>query len=300
MTKKNYPNLTGTQGWEEFISSKEEMLSKYDTAKVQQTNRGIKVNAGRVAEALFRQWLESFLPKKYGVTSGYIISQGFTDEQKLLHYDVIIYDQINSPILWVENNPDNSEQGSVRAIPAEYVQGVLEVKASMNSKSCKEAIRKLDELKPLLEKTDSSEERYQKFFPLNFVMGIIFFELLEKDQFDIKMLETLFPKKFYRGYLSALVLRGENLKVINSGRILQLLGETKTVNNEKNSKSLLIPPTPYSKNISVEKGKYLSTVLYWAAAMFSMYVFDLLGAMDGTWKFGAASSIHGWVYNKDS
>jgi len=299
MSKKNYPNLTGTQGWEEFISSKEEMLAQYDRAKTKQLNRPIQVNAGRVAEAEFRKWLSNFLPKKYGVTSGYVISQGFTDEQKLLHYDVIIYDQLNSPILWVESNPDNSEQGSIRAIPAEYVHGILEVKSTMSMKSCKEAVKKLDELKPLLEKNDEDDIRYRKFFPPNFMMGIIFFELLKKDQKDIGMLDILMTKDFYKGYMSALVLRGEGLKTINSGMILQLGGKGELLNDQKHSDSLLVPPTPYSISIPIENEEYLTTLLYWAASMFSMYVFGMLGMMEGTNKSGMMASMHGAVHKKE-
>ena len=80
------------------------------------------------------------------MTSGYIIPNIRTVSYRLNHYDVIVYDALNSPVLWAENNPDNSEQGRSRAIPAEYVHAVFEVKATFNKQSIKEAKEKLNEL----------------------------------------------------------------------------------------------------------------------------------------------------------
>jgi hypothetical protein len=62
-------------------------------------------------EALFRDWLEQFLPAKYGVTSGYIIQQKDAVKPrsalkgKLRHYDVIIYNKLDSSVLWTEMSP---------------------------------------------------------------------------------------------------------------------------------------------------------------------------------------------------
>jgi len=139
-------------GWNEFITNKISMLASFEEAKKQNIHRPTQTDKGKVAEAAMRQWLTQFLPKKYAVTSGYIISQGIQAENKLLHYDVIVYDALNAPILWVEKNADNSEQGKVRAIPVENVCCVLEVKSTFNKESCREAKSKLWELAPLLKK----------------------------------------------------------------------------------------------------------------------------------------------------
>ena len=58
------------------------------------------------------------------------------------HFDVIVYDKINPPVLWVEKTLDKSEHGERRAIPAKYVHSVFEVKSTFNSKSIKEALEK--------------------------------------------------------------------------------------------------------------------------------------------------------------
>lgn len=61
---------------------------------------------GEVAEAVFRRWLTRFLPERYGVTSGFVISPGLSSKRPLRHYDVIIYDRANSPVLWRSEQPD--------------------------------------------------------------------------------------------------------------------------------------------------------------------------------------------------
>ena len=43
------------------------------------------------------------------------------------HFDVIIYDELDAPVLWIEDTPDASPQGRSLAIPVEHVRGVLEV-----------------------------------------------------------------------------------------------------------------------------------------------------------------------------
>jgi hypothetical protein len=294
---KKQKELEGTQGWAEFITNKNAMLNAYDKAKERSQNKRIKVDPGKVAEAKFREWLASFLPKKYGVTSGYIICQSFKDTIKQKHFDVIIYDQINSPVLWTEENADSSGQGSSRAIPAEYTHGVFEIKSSLNKKSCAEAIKKLDELEPLLTGVDD-ESKYKKYLPKNFAMGVIFFELTKKNENDLSVLEVLKPKTFYRGFLNALVLRGEGLKSLNSARMLLLGGETE-LDNKKSSNSLLVHPTPYGF-VAKEDDTFLYNLLYWSPAMFAMYAFDIIAMMDGKYDpSGRASTFHGFVYNKE-
>jgi hypothetical protein len=115
------------QGWRQFHTARKEMLDAYDNAKQKAKIHEIEVYQGKVAEAEFRKWLTNFLPKRFGVTPGYIVSQRRKSDQKTPHFDVIIYDALNSPVLWVEDNFDASSPGQSRAIPAEHVLGVLEV-----------------------------------------------------------------------------------------------------------------------------------------------------------------------------
>ncbi|WP_354066846.1 DUF6602 domain-containing protein [Chryseobacterium limigenitum] len=73
------------------------MLAAYDIAKDQESNRQVKTRHGLVSESQFRKWLSEFLPKRYGVTSGFIISPGISNSEQMVHYDVIIYDQLLLP-----------------------------------------------------------------------------------------------------------------------------------------------------------------------------------------------------------
>ena len=61
------------------------MLDAYDQARVNAKGHEIEVSHGPVAEALFRKWLSDFLPKRYGVTSGFIVSQGEKEDVRLPH-----------------------------------------------------------------------------------------------------------------------------------------------------------------------------------------------------------------------
>src|SRR2546425_7862410 len=63
-------------GWPQFTTQKSKMVSDFQSASEMSENRPTDTDKGRQAEALFRDWLAEFLPAKYGVTSGYIISQG--------------------------------------------------------------------------------------------------------------------------------------------------------------------------------------------------------------------------------
>src|SRR5437660_1678825 len=109
----------GVQGWREFIAEKHDLVRTYVSASEKEASRPLKTESGFVAEGVFRNWLAGFLPALYGVTSGYIISPGFTDQKSMKHFDVIIYDRLESPVLWREHNPDRSEQGQSRPIPVE-------------------------------------------------------------------------------------------------------------------------------------------------------------------------------------
>lgn len=156
------------QGWCQFLTARKNMLDSYDKARIQSRKHKVEAFHGKVAEAEFRKWLEHFLPKKYAVTSGYIISPGVSDNEKIPHFDVIIYEYLESPILWIEESPDMSSQGRSLAIPAEYVKGVIEVKSAFKKNTVKDAIEHLGELKKLMSGIDSINERYKIYLPKDF------------------------------------------------------------------------------------------------------------------------------------
>ena len=121
----------GSFGWRQFWENRIDILKEYDRLKGLNLNSPVRTSHGVALEAKIRSWLTTFLPKKYAVTSGYIIPDLVVDTYTLKHFDIIIYDQLQSPILWVEDTLDNSQTGAKKAIPAKYVYSVIEVKATL-------------------------------------------------------------------------------------------------------------------------------------------------------------------------
>jgi hypothetical protein len=282
-------------GWTEFITEKLVMLDAFERSKIQVVNRPTQTGKGRVAEAECRQWLRRFLPKKYNVTSGYIISQADSltsrNKLKLLEYDVIIYDEPNSPILWHEDNSDASEQGKKRAIPAEYVYGVLEVKSTFNEKSISDAFKKLSELAPLLAKIDDENGPYKRYLPKNFYMGLVFFEYLKKDQEEHheSLLNKLVPTNFQRGFMGGIILQAE-------GMDRRVTGNFRYFEGDASSKYGGRAPNGWSKSQEVCPGKHLCCLLDWTQSNFAEFAFDLIAVMNGTHRPGFASSLHGLFF----
>lgn len=193
MPEKKY----GYIGWKEFLESRQEMLDSYDRAKGRNQSRPVRTEHGVIAEGVFRKWLGNLLPDQFGVTSGYVIpSLLATSAYRLLHYDVIIYDRLSAPVLWVDGGDDTSEQGKSRAIPAEHVRAIYEIKSSFNKKATKEAIQKLQELGDL-----------KTFFIEPFHSGIVFFELPRSMVKKTQILKHLLPDSKLVNYTGGMILR---------------------------------------------------------------------------------------------
>lgn len=177
------PKRYGMVGWQEFASNRSQILAEYDLARTQAVSRPVKTEHGVTGEAAIRKWLSEFLPGKYRVTSGYIIPDIVqTPDYKLYHYDVIIFDAQNAPVLWTETNTDRSDQGKKRAIPARYVHSVLEVKASYGAESARDALNKLRQLNAM-----------EQHFPLNFSSAPVFMELPKPLAARGELLQHLLP-----------------------------------------------------------------------------------------------------------
>ena len=189
----------GTVGWEEFLQTKKDILREYDSSKEMTKNRPVKTEHGNTGEAAFRKWLINYLPEKYGVTSGYIIPNLRAIEYSLNHFDVIVYDKINSPILWIDANSDKSDYGKRRAIPAEYVYTVFEIKSTFNGRSIDQALKKLDQI-----------NLFAKNLNKSFSSAIVFIEVKLKEQRKCELAEKLFRKNIF-GYYGGVILRAERL-----------------------------------------------------------------------------------------
>jgi hypothetical protein len=228
MTSTRY----GMVGWQEFASNRTEILAKYDLAKLHESSRPVKTERGVTGEAAIREWLSGFLPIKYRVTSGYIIPDVLqTPDYKLYHHDVIIFDAINAPVLWTEGNPDQSEQGKRRAIPAKYVHAVLEVKSSFGRESATDALNKLRELNAIA-----------PHFPAQFSCSAIFIELPKSLASKGEFLKHLLPDPPIFAFRGGLILRCElNREMSGEFSILSSDGGLGSVQN--------VPDLPLAKDI---------------------------------------------------
>lgn len=279
------PNL----GWKQFLIARAEILAAYDNAKIHSEKREVKVRQGIVAEAEFRRWLSNFLPKRYGVTSGYIISQGLPNSEHLIHYDVIIYDQLESPVLWVDGSADSSGLGSYLAIPVEYVCGVIEVKSSLNKKSAQKAVAQLAKLKPLLRQIDPTEQPSKLYLPKNFFCAIVFFELRKEHEMEFSALDELVEGADLRGYYGGYILRGETLDQYSSGRLSLIREEKESVTYNE---SMLFWANSKSKKLG--NGQYFKVLLQYSESHFSEFAFDVIAMLKGTYHPHVMSSMYGF------
>ena len=243
------------------------MLDTFDAGKRKAKGHEVQTYHGLVAEAVFRDWLSEFLPKRFGITSGYVVSQGQRGDAKFPHFDVIIYDQLDAPVIWVESHPDVSESGKSRAIPVEYVRTILEVKSTFGSVEAKEAIEHLQDLEPFYKGIDPPEERYKKYLPASFFCKAVFFDATRANLNNQAILDHLIPSNGPRNFLGGIVLRGEERSPDESGQIM--IGvETKPDQS------------------------VFHAYLMWSPFSFSMFAFDLIALLNGTYDPGFLSSFH--------
>lgn len=260
---RSIPVPGGTSAREQILGSRRNLLSSFDDGKRKARGHEVQTYHGRVAEAVFRQWLADFLPKRYGVTSGYVVSQGQASGSKFPHYDVIIYDQLESPVLWTESHPDSSSGGASRAIPVQYVRAVMEVKSTFGSQEVRDAMEHLRDLAPYWAGIDSSEQYYKKYLQVNFFTMVIFFDSTSSGYQSPAALSCLVPSpagpaNFYGG----IILRGE-------GQSEDCAAWIKLFRDDKAE---------------------IQAHLLWANHAFPMFVFDIIALLDGTYN-GRLSSL---------
>ncbi len=289
--------IIGTQGWDQFIAGKQEMLYQYELAKKYSKSHIVQTSHGNVAEAVFRKWLESFLPKKYGVSSGYIVSQNERFRgKKLPHYDVIIYDKLNSPTLWVEYNPDNSSPGMTRAIPAEFILGIIEVKSQLTPYSAKKALAKICEIEPLIRLGPVKE--FDGLIGQPFLAATVFFELKKVNQFKKTVINNLVKTATFPIYGSVL-LSGEGLDVSKTGLLRYASNNVKVDSNvgKGSPKHSLLKGSSMSDSILVlPANRHLHGLLTWGRSQFAIFAFDLIAFLEGTFDNGKISSLYGIAF----
>ncbi|THD30879.1 MAG: hypothetical protein DI588_14620 [Flavobacterium johnsoniae] len=277
------------KAWKQFLMAKKDMLHAYDRAKEKGLERSVRTEHGRVAEAEFRKWLTNFLPKKYGVTSGYIISQGMPKDEYLVHYDVIIYEHLEAPILWIDDNPDHSEQGKSMAIPVEYVRGVIEVKSRFSKKTAADAISQLAKLKPLLQKIDPPQHPTKLYLPKEFFCAAVFFELRKEHEKEFAALDAVLEGTGLRGFYGGFILRCETLDEHYGGK-LSIVQETESYGHDNTSLSFW----SYSKSKKLRENLYCRILLTHCESFFSQFAFDIIALLKGTYHPGVISSLYGF------
>lgn len=292
-SKDKYPERIGTQGWEQFQATKQEMLYQFEIAKKYSKSHIVQTSHGNVAEALFRKWLNSFLPKKYAVTSGYIISQGseFKDK-KLPHYDVIIYDQLNSPVLWVEENNDHSTDGKTKAIPVEHVKAVFEVKSNLTRASSKKAMDKINELLPLIREGGEPEHYLAGKLPYDFISGIVFFELKKENEYDKQILNNLVPNQLIPFY-GSLILSAEGRSIDDACVCKMLISESVIKSSVGRDRESIISGSPLSDSKEVSSGVHQGTMMLWSPSSFSIFAFDIIAILEKRYRPNYISSQYG-------
>lgn len=107
---------------------------------------GHNLEKGEWRESFIRNWLSEILPEKYGVTSGIVFSAEYENgNTQSKQQDVIIYDRINCPRLFV----NATQAGLPKCIPIESVYCTIEVKSSIDSEKLVDAIKNYESVRRL-------------------------------------------------------------------------------------------------------------------------------------------------------
>lgn len=274
--------LTGNAGWRQFLTNRRQILDEYDREREKSAGHTVQVHHGNVGEALVREWLKSFLPRKYGVTAGFIVSHRDT-EGALPHYDIIIFDALNSPVLWHEDVPGGSRSA---AIPVEHVFAVVEVKAAWTVASAAGALAKLSSLSRF-SSSDGAEaaERYPDTLRPNFVSLAFFVEHRHQDGEIGTLLSSLLPDEPIPGYSGAVILRSDAVDHFATGGF-ELACSAEPVLAQ-------FPPSeaPQARvwGMTASKdwgGVNVLGILDFSPGQFGRTAFDLLARMDGTYRPG--------------
>jgi hypothetical protein len=178
----------------------------------------------------------------------------------------------------------------MRAIPAEYVKSVIEVKAVWNSTTATRAIDHLGDLAPLLAQLEPPTERYKKFLPWNFTSWVVFFDLLQSEGRSLAALNNLLPDRLPRGYAGGVVFRGQALSYEATGRIKVAWLSNPSEGPEqlepgyqlKQPDWSLFGGGSFSDAKLMDDGNYFKIFLSWFPHNFAGFAFELIACLNGT------------------
>lgn len=278
-----------SQGASSIAIARKRIIAGYKFAQDMSSIRPVRTEHGNTGELLLREWLKTFLPSKYGVTSGFIISTYYNSDKKIKHYDLIIYDKINSPVLWY----DDSAGERRLALPVEHVFAVFEVKSKFNAKSTKVAIDKLKELDELRINHDKPDQMYKKFLPNQFFSGVIFFEYDRAALYSKTSMNNLNWPNNQR--FVGLILDADHDDSSKSTYIGLQCGEDILVTSVGRGKEAINSGFVYSDSVLHDNRQH-SVSFNTGLNVFSKFSFDLLAMLDGTYRVGYSSSEYGLIY----
>ena len=174
---------------------------------------------------------------------------------------------------------------------------VLEVKSNLTSNSAFKAANHLHDLAPLLSEFDGAHERFKEFLPENFFCFSVFFNLLKREEYNKTAVVNMFPVEGLRGFAGAMILRGEGLPEQVAGRVSLLISDTSIPTTVERKKESLLSGAPILSLGELDNGKHLGAMVMWTEAAFSMFGFDLIAMLSGTYQQGMLSSFYGmnWV-----
>lgn len=221
------------------------LLRAYDTAVQQGWDDAVRTEHGVSCEALFRKFLAQFLPKKYGVTKGYIITPDLNYAGPLEEWDIIIYNVLESPVLFVRQTTDQTDAAGKRGIPVEYVHGVVEVKATFNKAMAQSATDKLLKLRKFQRPQDAKKDD-NAFLPFSFCPAAVFFETKVRDAKDyaeaLGELTRFWQTEHMVQFHGALILRGQTCPEFSASTAYAMTGSETLAQELLNEPCELSPP----------------------------------------------------------
>jgi hypothetical protein len=202
--------------------------------------------------------------------------------------------------LWIEEHPEVTEAGKSRAIPAEWVRCVFEVKSRFRRATVQAAVEHLLDLKPLFQKPNI-DDRYASWINDNFFCGVIFFELAQADVRDATAIKAMMPEELPKNFLGGIILRGEGISDPDASARIQPVKAAEPGSGSEilQGSASLLQYVFYIENIArgVEpEHPYLGMFMSWSPFVFSTFAFDIIALLTGTYRTGFVSSFHAsWV-----
>lgn len=281
MTLSETPERRKHIGVDSFFAERGKLLSDYDKAKKQTADDAMKTDHGNVAEGLTRRWLETFLPKRFGVCKGYIITTNLAFQGDLEEWDILIYDATESPTLFTRGGSGNGEER--RAIPIEHVRAVVEVKATLTPENAVKCANKLLKIDEFIGTNQSAE--YPQYLCPPFVCTAVFFETKVRTFSEYRSaLDSL--AKLYQNqipFMGSLILRSERNND-HSGYVDIIASESPMLEEEIWERS---------STFNLPSGLFGTIgTMGWGYNNYPTFLFDLLASIRGT-RTGRASSFYG-------